>query len=670
MKTNVFKRASYFAAALILAASGSIFVPGVVYADGCGEIEENGVKTVCTSDGLAAALSSAGTTAEVKLGADITASSAMVIARAVVLNGDGYTLTSSATDGIQTQTEDSIVIKNLRISGADRAVGIWTTDTSGKSFNVTLDGVTATVGHRGVTVNSTANTGAQLVVKNSTLQTAGLSNYDQEMPVADARGVSLWQMKNSHVIIDNSTLQGFSYVVNVAGGSSIDSTGTVVDITNSVLKGRDGLNQWSTNMTVNISNTVIHGVNGYPGPTEVFADIVLNTGTEGVKLNINDVTFTTYRNVATDTNKQYMIANRAYKASNPNVIKIGGSTTFVDSTKEQQDLGSVFEPTCNYGEVYGLLTCPDVEISGGTYDYGDVQYFVAEGKAAYKTGGDGPWVIDDETDVDVTPIYVQAGKTAELELTDVAKRYATWNIVTESGDGDPSEIATVEGTTITGVAAGYVEMQVILHDEDDEGRMFRVPVYVYDVNSDNDETVDEIAVVPTVDEMDESVVDPGELVSITGAKKNTEDKIAGYFDIDVLLYRNNRYVDNLTELGAPIKITLDIPTDLEDLTDGYTRNFYVIRMHNGVPAVLDVVNNGDGTVSFYSDAFSTYALAYVDTEVIVEETVISEGVTLASATEDVVNPNTLDDGMNYIVLASVAALTLVGAVIYLKKSEA
>ena len=44
------------------------------------------------------------------------------------------------------------------------------------------------------------------------------------------------------------------------------------------------------------------------------------------------------------------------------------------------------------------------------------------------------------------------------------------------------------------------------------------------------------------------------------------------------------------------------------------RTYKVIRNHTGEVTVLDTVLNEDGTISFQTDRFSTYALAYADEE--------------------------------------------------------
>ena len=659
MKTEVFGRAGYVAAALVLAVNGLVMMPGAVYADDqvvvntdaltegeqvdinnneagveadaqegvateeaavtADETDDTNATDVAGAAGAAGAVAgeagdTAGSAATIEQGAkvtakatvgdfaalkealdqgetnitltaDIAATESVIVRHVVTLNGGGYTLSSTARDGIQIQTEEAVVINDLRVTGADRAVGIWTTSTSGQSFNITINGMIATVGSRGVTVNSDANTGATLTVRNSMFQAASLSDYSLDTPVDNGRGVSLWEMKNSTVTIENSILQGFAYVVNLSG-SDRDFSGTTVNIDDCTLRGRDGVNNYASNVVINISDSLIHGVNNYSGPTEAFADIVLERGTVGVRLNIDNVEFTTHRGVITDTNKQYMIANRAYNSSNPNMIRISGETSFFDETKGEQNIGAVFEPDCNYGEEIGTLGCPDIEISGGMYDYGDVEYFVAEGKRAYQVteGEDTVWVIDEER-------YTQSDNLS-VEV-DVAEKV------------DP------------------------LTNEEEE--------------------------------------------QINAVLNSNGGAIAGLFDIDASLFWNGLDTGvDLDELEESVTIGVTIPEAYRTPADGYVRTFYMIRYHNGVAERLDTAVSSDGTRAvFQSDKFSTYALAYVDTEAATSastETVTSsEVVATSAAVIESVNPETGDKVVSYAVVTGLAIIAMAGAARYLRK---
>ena len=60
-----------------------------------------------------------------------------------------------------------------------------------------------------------------------------------------------------------------------------------------------------------------------------------------------------------------------------------------------------------------------------------------------------------------------------------------------------------------------------------------------------------------------------------------------------------------------IKITIDIPKSVSKVSNGYVRNYYVIRVHGNEYDKLPTEKNGN-TLSFETNKFSTYAVAYID----------------------------------------------------------
>lgn len=96
--------------------------------------------------------------------------------------------------------------------------------------------------------------------------------------------------------------------------------------------------------------------------------------------------------------------------------------------------------------------------------------------------------------------------------------------------------------------------------------------------------------------------------------------IAMAYDIYYESYIGENYIvdSEQTELEKAVEVILEIPEGLKELQKGYTRKYSVIRMHynmndNKVEVEeLDATDNGDGTISFESDKFSTYVLTYTD----------------------------------------------------------
>lgn len=87
--------------------------------------------------------------------------------------------------------------------------------------------------------------------------------------------------------------------------------------------------------------------------------------------------------------------------------------------------------------------------------------------------------------------------------------------------------------------------------------------------------------------------------------------VLAYYSIDVNVLIEGNLAGNVTKLGDKIMITLDLPTDLPTVPEGYTRIFKVIKVHDGVATEIDTTVNGS-KFSFNSDEFSTFALTYED----------------------------------------------------------
>lgn len=120
------------------------------------------------------------------------------------------------------------------------------------------------------------------------------------------------------------------------------------------------------------------------------------------------------------------------------------------------------------------------------------------------------------------------------------------------------------------------------------------------------------------EKVDKSSISDDETKAIENAAKeklNNNYKIAGYYNIDLFkVVNNNLKIEKVDESSNTVTVTLNVPDTVEAVKDGYERTYYVVRVHNGVTDILDATLNNDGTVSFKTDKFSTYSLAYVDTQ--------------------------------------------------------
>lgn len=103
-------------------------------------------------------------------------------------------------------------------------------------------------------------------------------------------------------------------------------------------------------------------------------------------------------------------------------------------------------------------------------------------------------------------------------------------------------------------------------------------------------------------------------------KEGGNAKIAQYMDLSVVLtaYVNGEEAasGNVSELSDKLEFTVSLSDDLKTVPGGYNRTYFVIRVHNGEVTRLPATVNKDGSITFATDKFSTYALAYEDTKVV------------------------------------------------------
>ena len=89
--------------------------------------------------------------------------------------------------------------------------------------------------------------------------------------------------------------------------------------------------------------------------------------------------------------------------------------------------------------------------------------------------------------------------------------------------------------------------------------------------------------------------------------------IGMYLDIDLLKKIGSDSPVNITETNGVVTITLKVPSSLINSNSSVTRTYQMIRVHNGVATVIPCTYNAaNQTISFETNQFSTYALAYVD----------------------------------------------------------
>lgn len=101
-------------------------------------------------------------------------------------------------------------------------------------------------------------------------------------------------------------------------------------------------------------------------------------------------------------------------------------------------------------------------------------------------------------------------------------------------------------------------------------------------------------------------------------KINSVDNMNLGMLIDVSLFKKigNGEPSKVTGTKAPIKITFKIPDSLINKSNKSARTYYIIRVHNGnVDVINGSFNSATGEFTFFTDKFSSYAIAYIDSPI-------------------------------------------------------
>ena len=111
------------------------------------------------------------------------------------------------------------------------------------------------------------------------------------------------------------------------------------------------------------------------------------------------------------------------------------------------------------------------------------------------------------------------------------------------------------------------------------------------------------------------------------------EKLGRFLDIN--LYRQiGDEVTKIEKTNGKIKISMVLPEELKNTDGGVLRNFYIIKVHDGVVSRISVTLEGD-IMTFETDEFSSYAISYIDSPKSVNSTL---------------NPKTSDSVINYVLI--------------------
>ena len=85
--------------------------------------------------------------------------------------------------------------------------------------------------------------------------------------------------------------------------------------------------------------------------------------------------------------------------------------------------------------------------------------------------------------------------------------------------------------------------------------------------------------------------------------------------LDLNLYKNveGETEQQITETGTDVSLSIDIPASMENTDLDSKRTYQVVRIHDGeAETLVSDYDSESGKLTFNTDRFSTYAIAYAD----------------------------------------------------------
>ena len=212
--------------------------------------------------------------------------------------------------------------------------------------------------------------------------------------------------------------------------------------------------------------------------------------------------------------------------------------------------------------------------------------------------------------------------TSKSVINESKTLYAQWELV-------PGDVETkVESDEHIEIQTDLEELNnTVLTEEEkqivSQGKNIKLEVIVKDVSENISEDVKEII-----------------------EKEMGDKKIGAYIDISILKTIEGEEPIYLSNTSNKLKFTIDIPEELID-KENKNREYYIVRIHDGKVEILDTIyDEENNTLTFETDKFSTYAIAYTD-----EAKVETKGETAIAK-----NPKTGDDITLSIVMMSIAVI--------------
>lgn len=315
--------------------------------------------------------------------------------------------------------------------------------------------------------------------------------------------------------------------------------------------------------------------------------------------------------------------NDYYVVLNQGKMTINAGKFTIDDGISSLIANGWYDPKANTEKVFA-----DLVINGGTFEMTNNDKYIKNDDYGIMTVNDGTFNMSSPCSAVIGAMGYASGK----ELVTInggifnysGDNYAIWD---DNGSDDGSMTVINGGVfNLTNGKISNMPIGVVNPGEDDKDVSFEFKV----IGSDNQ------TIIAKKSELTQKV----EVKDVTEKDLNKEDVdlinklidnkyvLAKYYNIDLFNAVKDLKVEQITDSSKEVAVTLNIPSDMEKVKDGFTRKYYIVRVHDGKTDILDTTLNADGTLTFKTDKFSTYSLVYTDTETNIDNPKTSDNIAL------------------------------------------
>jgi len=488
--------------------------------------------------------------------------------------------------------------------------------------------------------------GGKLTIKDSSATKTGKISYITDLTTKKVRtAIKLTKSKGDNtktaeLIVDGGTLEGDSYAISGNGLDKRDNTKTTINggklyskntaifqpqdgkliVNGGTIEGKTGIEVRSGDLTVN-GGTII----GTEKPTENHKN---SNGTTTTGAGIAVVQHTTVKDINVfikgGTIKGYTAFYQTSVENNS------------DSTKVNLDITGGNFVIINDGEDALYSSDKEAFVTGGTFDSKIPESYLKDSKSYKVVETDGKYVVYEKHNVRFAKIengevtvdtdYAAYGDEVILTLKP-NEGYELNKISVVANDNTVVEVKNNKFVMPDDEVAIIVTFSPIQKAETPViGKDTEIGVedaketeeILLETISNNDDYKDKTVTVKVeVEDIKATTEVSKEFTEALKEAKLSDAKVLNFFDITIAVKNaiTGAKLGVLPVLSKEITFAVEIPSDVEEVKEGYTRNYYIIRKHGeDIEIIKDVKVSKDGKyLTFDTNKFSTYALAYEDT---------------------------------------------------------